>query len=289
MSKTINPLIKLAAVVVLYNPSDSDLKNIETYLSSVDKLYIIDNTEGKSNKNRLMKSEKIEYITKNKNLGIAKALNLVAKKAKADGYSWLLTNDQDTKFPPKVIDSMLKEISSRDISKIAIVTPWHKTKLVDKKPKTKYDDPHDVMTSGNIVNLDILEKLGGFNEDFFIDCVDIEYCIRLHKNGYKILRINSLEIDHELGDLFYRKVRGILFLCTNHPPIRRYYMMRNAHYLLDMYRDYDPNYCVSLAAAQKHNMVGVALFEKHKIKKIRMYLKGYSDYKKGVKGKYAGR
>ena len=53
--------IKLAGIVTLYNPTDQDIKNIDTYLDDIDKLYIIDNTEGKDNKDRIPKSKKIDY------------------------------------------------------------------------------------------------------------------------------------------------------------------------------------------------------------------------------------
>ena len=126
---------------------------------------------------------------------------------------------------------------------------------------------------------------GNWKDWFFIDGIDIEYCMNLHKNGYKIIRVNSVEIDHNLGDIFYKNIRGRLFLCTNHVPIRRYYIMRNYHYIKDMYEKDDPGYCYSLIS-QRHNMIGVILFEKDKIKKIRMYIRGLKDYKKGIKGKY---
>ena len=37
--------MKLAGVVVWYNPSDKDVKNIESYIDELDKLYIFDNCE----------------------------------------------------------------------------------------------------------------------------------------------------------------------------------------------------------------------------------------------------
>ena len=276
--------IKIAGIVTLYNPTDEDIKNISTYIDDIDKLYIIDNTEGKDNKDRIPKNKKIDYIWNNENIGVAKALNIGAEKARKENYKWLLTNDQDTTFKKGVIDRMKTEILKRDTSKIGIITPWHHTKLIDPKPETEYDNPNDVMTSGNIINLDIHKKIGGFKDWFFIDGIDIEYCLNLHQHGYDILRINSIEIDHNLGDLFYKNVHGRLFLCTNHAPIRRYYIMRNYHYILDMYKDYNPTYCYSLVS-QKHNMIGVILFEKQKFKKIKNYLRGLRDYKKGIKGK----
>ena len=263
--------IKLAGMVTLYNPTDDDIKNIDTYIDDIDVLYVIDNTEGKSNEDRIPKSKKIKYIFRNENVGVATALNEAAKMALKDGYKYLLTNDQDTTFRKGVIKGLIKDIEEHDMKDIGIVTPWHNTKLMDKKPDTRFDDPHDVMTSGNILNLEIWKKIGGFKDWFFIDGIDIEYCMNLHKNGYKILRDNNLIIDHNLGDLFYKKLPGRLYLCTNHAAIRRYYIMRNYHYIFDMYYKYDKetSYCYSLIA-QRHNIVGVLLFEKKdKFKKIR--------------------
>ncbi len=277
--------VKIAGVVTLYNPTDKDIENINSYIDDIEKLYVIDNTEGQDNKKRLPKNKKIDYIFKNENVGVAKALNMGAEYALKDGYKYLLTMDQDTTFKKGVMDKLKEVIEKSDMKDVAIVTPWHNTKLMDKKPTEEYDDPHDVMTSGNILNLEILKKLGGFKEWLFIDGIDIEYCLNLHQHGYKILRVNSVEIDHNLGDIFYKKIRRRLFLCTNHAPFRRYYIMRNYHYIFDIYKDYDPGYCYSLIS-QKHNMIGVLLFEKQKYQKIKNYILGLRDYKKGVKGKY---
>ncbi len=277
--------IKLAAVVTLYNPTDDDIKNINTYLEDVDKLYIIDNTEGVDNRARIPKNSKIDYRFKNENVGVATALNIGAEQALNEGFDYLLTLDQDTSFNDDTLKILKKDLENIDMSKIAILTPWHKTKLMTSKPLKKYDLPDDVMTSANILNLKIWKELGGFKDWLFIDGIDIEYCLNVISHGYYILRNNSVEVEHNLGDLFYKKVGRRLFLCTNHSAIRRYYIMRNYHYILDMYKEFNPGYCYSLVS-QRHNMIGVLLFEKNKIKKIKMYLKGLDDYKKGIKGKY---
>lgn len=44
--------LKLAGVVTLYNPTDKDIENINTYIDDIDTLYVIDNTEGKDNEKR---------------------------------------------------------------------------------------------------------------------------------------------------------------------------------------------------------------------------------------------
>ena len=40
-------MVKLAGMVTLYHPTDEDIRNIDTYLEDVDKLFVIDNTENK--------------------------------------------------------------------------------------------------------------------------------------------------------------------------------------------------------------------------------------------------
>lgn len=277
--------LRIAGIVTLYNPTDDDINNISTYINEIDKLYIIDNTEGTSNEDRIPKNKKIEYIFNNENIGVASALNLGAKLAIKDGFNWLLTNDQDTSFKKGVIDKMKSVILNENTKDIGIITPWHNTRLLIEKPKEEYDYPFDVMTSGNIINLDIWKKIGGFKDWLFIDGIDIEYCMNLHLNGYKILRINTIEIDHNLGDIFYKKIGKKNFFCSNHVPIRRYYIMRNYHYICDIYKNELPKEFMKLLD-QSYNIKCTLLFEKNKIKKLKMYLRGYLDYKKGIKGKY---
>ena len=52
--------VKIAGVVTLYNPTDDDIKNINTYIDDIERLYIVDNTEGKDNENRIPKNKKIK-------------------------------------------------------------------------------------------------------------------------------------------------------------------------------------------------------------------------------------
>lgn len=278
--------MKLAGVVVWYKPTDEDIKNINTYLKYIDKLYIIDNTEGKDNKNKVPKVKKIEYIYQNENLGIAKALNIACKKAIKEKYNFILTMDQDSSFQEDDLEKMKKIISKQDLTNIGIISPWHKTKLKIEKPKEKIDYPLDVMTSGNILNLEIYKKLNGFKEFLFIDGVDIEYCLNLKKNGYKIMRINTIEMEHSLGDIFYRKFLKKEFMCDNHNYSRIYYMARNYRYIKKNYREIAPEFCDVLVKI-KGLIFKIVFYEKDKFRKLRSILLGIIDYRKGKYGKYS--
>ena len=275
--------VLVAGAVVLYNPTDEDIKNIDSYIDDIDILYVMDNSKD-NNESRLPKNKKIVYIFNNDNLGIGTPLNKAADLARESNYEWLLTMDQDTKFQPNVIKEIRKRIVNEDKSKVAIVTPWHNTKLKVEKSKDKTDHPLDVMTSGNFVNLDIHKKLGGFREDLFIDGVDIEYCLKLAKNKYIITRYNDLEMKHNLGDICYRKFFMKDLLITNHSAMRRYYQCRNYHYIRDEYVKDFPKFC-NILVKTKATILGIILYENNKIDKIMAYYKGYRDYKRGKRGR----
>ena len=93
--------MKLAAVLVFYNPSSDNIEFINTYIDEVDKLYVNDNSD--DNIKRLNNTDKIEYVKLNKNMGIAYALNVGAKRAVKDKFKYLLTLDQDSKITKKIL------------------------------------------------------------------------------------------------------------------------------------------------------------------------------------------
>lgn len=273
---------KFAGVVVLYNPSKEDLKNIDTYIDYLDKLYVIDNSDKPLEK---IMDNKIEYIFNNENIGVAKALNIGVDKAIKENYKWLLTLDQDTTLNENIFKEVSKAINQNDTSNIAVITPWHNTKLDVIKPKEKIDYPLDVMTSGNFVNLSIIKKIGGYKEEFFIDGIDIEFCLRIRKNNYSIMRLNYIEIEHNLGNIEYHKLFGRNWMCTNHNYIRNYYMARNYRYIKEEYYDIAPEFCSTLVKF-KGIMFKIFMFEDDKYRKIRNIFRGIIDYKKRKVGKY---
>lgn len=239
-------MIKVAGIVTLYNP-DSDVKeNIKSYLSNIDRLYVIDNTPTKENKSILPKSEKIKYIFNGANLGVAKALNIGADLAIQEKYSWLLTMDQDSRFKKNDVSKLKEYIEKHDTKDVGLVTPWHVINTGVKEPKEKVDYPFEVMTSGNIINLNAYQKVGGYKDEYFIDDIDIEYCMNLNANQYKIVRLNDIKLKHSLGDIEVKHILGHDFVCSNHNYIRRYYMVRNTFHLCDNYSSIYPEYCAFL-------------------------------------------
>ena len=276
--------MKLAAVVVFYNPSKNNIDNINKYIDSVDKLYVVDNSD--DNEPRIKNTDKIEYIKLNENLGIAKALNVGAEAAIKEKYKYLLTLDQDSKMTSEIVDKMKDFLKNTKEKNIGLISPYQDIDSKEDKLTGDYEDMIEVMTSGNIINLDIYKKIGGFKDWLFIDCVDTDYCMNLHKNGYKVLRLNKIVMKHELGNLVVHKLFNKEYPCYNHNPMRRYYIVRNNLYINNMYKDLFPDYCAWLIRVQKGQVKRIIMFEKNKIKKLKMMYKGYKDFKNGIKGKF---
>ncbi len=279
-------MIKLAGVVVLYQPDDGIKENIESYLSSLKKLYVIDNSPNSDNKKKLPNSKKLVYISYGENKGVAYALNDAAKRAIADDFEWLLTMDQDSKFVNTKIKKMLEYLEKNNTDKLGLICPWHIINTGVKKPKEKIDHPLEVMTSGNIINLSAFKVVGGFKEWLFIDCIDIEYCMNLHVHNYDIARLNEIELLHHLGDICVKHHFHRDFVCSNHNYIRRYYMVRNTFYVCSLYKEYFPDYCSFLKRGLRGQLMNIILFEKDKYRKVRNMYRGYRDFKKGKKGPY---
>ncbi len=275
--------MKIAGVVVFYNPSSENIKHINKYLKTVDKLYAVDNSD--DDIERVKSSDKIQYIKLGENKGIAYALNVGARNAIKDKFKYLLTMDQDSKVTANNVEEMKKFISKTDMKDVGLVSPYQDIDSKDDVKNGEVEDMIEVMTSGNIINLDAYEKIGGFKDWLFIDCVDTDFCMNLHKHGYKVLRLNNVIMKHELGNLVVHKLFGKEYPCYNHNPIRRYYIVRNNLYINDMYKVLYPDYCAWLLRVQKGQVKRIIVFEKNKFKKLKMMYKGYKDYKKGIKGK----
>jgi len=273
-----------AGVVVLYNPDPTVIQNIQSYLTFLHILYVIDNSET-PNTNIVERlrglGEKIKYIAFGENRGIAYALNLGATLAIESGADWLLTMDQDSRFEKESISKLVEYCMNLRDDKVIIVAPEPiDTELVYRKRK---ENPftYVVITSGSMLNLKLYQKNGPFREDFFIDFVDIEYCLRAKRNGLNVITLKGVMMEHKLG-----KPRKVLFFTTtNHPPIRRYYITRNRLAVWREYYSVDPDFIRSNMVSFVKETAKILLGEDRKLEKMRMIIKGITDSLRGKFGK----
>ena len=184
--------IKVAACVVLYNPEDEIFENISSYISNVDLLYIVDNSTTHNQKliEKLLNTfTNIEYINNNDNLGIATALNIGCNKALVNGYDWILTMDQDSKFInfPHYLHCLETLEESNNIAILSANTNYNKEMKIPTQAICDFEEKFSAITSANLLNLKLFEQIGKFEDKLFIDLVDYDYCIKAQMNNFKVL------------------------------------------------------------------------------------------------------
>src|SRR6476469_1211688 len=122
--------MKIAACVVLYNPSLQVVANIQSYYPFVECLIAVDNSEHKNGAvEQALQSRFTNVIYKflNANLGIAAALNIACSTALEKGAGWILTMDQDSSFINSDLSKMIDDIAiiEAQYTKVGIITPYH--------------------------------------------------------------------------------------------------------------------------------------------------------------------
>ena len=272
----------ISAGIVLFNPDIKRLKeNIDAVIVQCTHVYLVDNGSGNIDEVlellKKYKKSKISVICNAKNHGIAKALNQLASAAQKDGYEWLLTLDQDSVSPCNIIEEFEKYITYQDIGILCPVI-YDRNKGEEIKAKEGSIEIDECITS--LLNIKAWNKIGGFDENLFIDGVDFDICYRLKKNGYKILCIQSVVLLHELGHIEYHRFLFWRVLVKNHSAFRKYYIARNIIYIAKKRKSV---LLVVKGLLQEIKMLGIViLYEEDKLNKSRCICRGIYD---GFRGK----
>lgn len=277
--------MKLAGAVTLYHCDIKRFKkNIDTYLNDVDVLYVLDNNEKINSEISIELSEyhNVEYINFGDNLGISAAFNCALKKARKEGYEFLLTMDQDSMFLPGMLSRHKKLLSKYETMHPKEVATY------SINYDTNFDSPeggarqiHVTITSGSIIPVELAIQLGGFDEDLFIDEVDTEFCYRLEKAGYKIIEFPDIIMKHSLGNRTYHYFLGCKYNTLNHNAIRKYYITRNKIYMIKKYPSLKKVYFKEIIKM----IIKILLVESDKKRKIYYIKQGIIDGITGHMGK----
>lgn len=280
--------IKLAGCVILYNPDKDVIRNIESYIKYLDKLYVIDNQNGELITDELKnKYNNVEIIKHTENMGIAYSLNEVLGICQ-NKYTYLLTMDQDSCFDIGIMDKYKKAISSFEWKQTLGVGP----KILDYSTPPKcsdvsYQETMGVITSGNIISIKNAINIGGFDEKLFIDEVDYDFCYRGILKNYKVYIYNSgIYLKHSLGNTIEKNFIYRTLKCMNHNYIRKYYIMRNRFYVYKKYHAMNEKFFVkNYLKANARLIFDILFFEEDKFRKLKWALIGAKDFLFGNMGK----
>lgn len=214
--------VAILAVVVLYRTSPQTSRTLRTLKESAlnipnrstcFKVLIYDNTPGGHNPGAL--PDLWEYHASGVNHGLASAYNFALQVAVAQGFSWLLTLDQDTEISSHYL-TRLFELAQRfqGDDRTAAIAP----SVVDRE---RTISPHlqfcgfqvrlprnfqgfsvgeiAVINSGTAWLVSALREIGGFHPLFWLDYLDYWLCHSIYHMRKRIYIDNRLRLHHELS------------------------------------------------------------------------------------------
>lgn len=269
--------------ITLFNPAIEDIKNVKDKINNFEKIYLYDNTETENNNSSFFENDaSVEYISFGENSGLSKAYNYICDKAIIENFDFICLLDQDSLYEYKEIENMKSFINESSLSDIAIFAPYiHFSYYSENKVRNlETKDVEWVISSGSFINLNINEKNLKFDENYFIDRVDKDFCINLKQRGYKIIQYNGSVLTQNLGEKL-EKISSY-----EHPPIRHYYLTRNRIYFYKKNKKQYKFYKGLIIGSQLKQILNVLLHENKKIQKLKMMSIGAKHYYQGKMGKY---
>lgn len=286
----------VCAVVVTYDPDSGFPARLRRVIAQAGALIVVDNGSSGAAAAMLRAlpgGPKLDVVFNGENLGIASALNIGARRAKARGFAWALLLDQDTVIDADMVEHLLATAASVGAGPAPAVVgsrfrdthgrAAERRRLAGEGPL--WEEMESVITSGSLLSLDAYAVIGPFRNEFFIDYVDTEYCFRARAAGFRVIETRRPLMAHTVGAPSAHTVLWSTKWTTNHSPDRRYYIARNNTVLL---REYG---AANLRSWRLKSLTRcfrlckrIALYETDKIAKIAAVGQGWWDAVRGKMG-----
>lgn len=241
--------MKTVAVVVTYGP-DHRAGTLIAALARQCRVLVVDNGSAPDELaalGSLTAAVGAELIALGANTGIAHAQNVGIIRARALGARYVLLSDQDSLPDAGLVATLEARLESDQAigaagPHIAENKPGaDELVYVDRRWGPRRADAATLaatsveaaflLASGCLIPVRVLEEVGPMNEAYFIDHVDLEWCLRARKRGYRMVVDTAARLEHSLGDNTVQ-LPGRAQPVHVHGPIRCYYLTRNTIFLL---------------------------------------------------------
>lgn len=283
----------VCAVIVTFRPVEAHLDNAIQARPQVQKMVIVDNGSSEQALAPFRAArDKWDFtlVENGENLGIAAALNLGIRWAKSQGCEWVILFDQDSTVTEGLVDTMLQTYSADpNREEVGTLVPKYIDRFSGNEmpvERSKQGEILTVSTSSSLLPQSVFARCGFFREDFIIDQIDYEFCLRIIAAGYRIVQCDQATLLHSLGE---RREYGVggkhLLTSTHHNARRRYYIIRNRVVLLRLYWGRFPEYCSNLFTLTWKDTIKILLVEKQKGEKLKNTIRGLIDGVFGRMGK----
>ena len=224
---------EIGIVVVLYKPNKDHLNNVLN-LAKAFRVYVIDNSEDSCT----ISHTNMDYIPLYENKGIAFAQNVGIKRMQTERFEYVLFLDQDSRissdqilqlkddyeFIYHTIDENIGCVSPTIINEDTGIGYKSHERMTSSFTRQQF-----VISSGMLIPVNVICKIGYVCEGLFIDFVDHELCFRLKEYGYSIYSTNKVCLKHKIGNgAFFFLGQEIIVS----KPFRYYFKYRNFIWLI---------------------------------------------------------
>lgn len=282
----------ICCIVVSYHPDPQLIDRLRRISPQVDKIILVDNAspdEYHTLLSQCANEPKLELISNQSNAGLAAAINQGASIAAAKGYDWLLTMDQDTIAGESLVEGLIGAYIGCDFREnVAVIGCNYTDRFLGKLFLEEWPEGQDwveqttVITAGSLINARVFEELGGLREEFFIDHLDDEFCLRARKNGYRVIMATRSLMEQAPGAPQWHYLFKKRYIAGHMAAFRRYYSTRNHTILIKEYRKLEPEWVNWSIETRIKEIALVLLFEEQKFRKMLNVARGFID---GLRGR----
>lgn len=226
--------MKIVGIVALFDPKVEDINNICEYLTFLDSCILMDDSQTCNQEmvmeyiNRKGLVSKYIYIWNRDNIGLCKSMNVGIQIASTQNADWILLMDQDSQWATNLVYEYKQYVENHDTDKICSLVPQYNYDRHQRCVSKKIKEVTWSNMSGTCINCKWINKIGLFDERFFIDGLDVEWCIRARKKGFHILEIGSAVLNHHPAKTKTIKIGNrIIYRYGYDTPERYYYQFRS--------------------------------------------------------------
>lgn len=246
---------RIAAIILTYRPDLEILcKAVASVCPQADRVLIVDNGtpwDPGALLGALAEADRarIEFIWLDANIGVGAGHNRGIEWARARGFTHVLILDHDSVPEPDMVRHLagaLERLTAQGI-RVAAVGPRYADRYTGHisafvrlgrwKLRRVFCDPARadealetdfLISSGSLISMAVLDKVGDMNEGFFIDHVDTEWIFRAKALGYRSFGVCDAMMEHSLGTATFYFWLWRWRNVPLHSPERNYYIFRNS-------------------------------------------------------------
>ena len=189
---------EVTIIIVSHKSKNLVLNFIKNFYTKY-KILIIDNSNDIDLKNILEKKYPEITIRIIENNGYASAINYGSKLVKTNYF--LISNPDIEGLTSINIDKFL-DVAKNLNDNFSLLGPRYigadKKSHIQSNPKIEIAEMKFISGACMFFKKEIFDKLGGFDENFFLYFEESDFCLRAHKI-FKNYQINTIEVKHNVG------------------------------------------------------------------------------------------